>query len=157
MARKDKKLLTPKQELFLSLYTDPKSKTFSNSFNSAIEAGYTRTYADNIKSNMPDWLCDYVGDARLLNKAVKHLDQSFDIEVVDSEGRVNAGVLGIQSNNARFVASTVGKKRFSTRSNLLDDEGKIIPIPIYAGLAAKTIEVPADNGDGQDIQAEKED
>lgn len=129
MAKK-KKLLNPQQEEFIDFYTDPKSPTFSNAYESALKAKYAKKYAENITTLMPSWLGENIGDMRLLNKAIKNLDNTFDLKTVNEEGKIDSSVLGIQSTNARFIASTIGKKRFSTRSNLLDDEGKAIPIPI---------------------------
>lgn len=50
------KLLTPQQELFLAEYTNPKSLNFGNAKQSAIKAGYSETYAENMTGQLPDWL-----------------------------------------------------------------------------------------------------
>ncbi len=50
------KLLTRQQESFLSYYCDPKSETFSNAYQSAIKAKYSKEYAESITSQLPDWL-----------------------------------------------------------------------------------------------------
>lgn len=50
------KLLTPQQETFLAEYTDPKSPNFSNAKQSAIKAGYSETYAENLTGQLPEWL-----------------------------------------------------------------------------------------------------
>ena len=50
------RLITPQQEPFLERYTNPKSPTFGNATQSALEAKYSREYAENITALMPDWL-----------------------------------------------------------------------------------------------------
>lgn len=52
--------LSPQQIDFLKYYTDPKSGTFSNATQSAIKAGYSQDYADNLTSLMPDWLSENI-------------------------------------------------------------------------------------------------
>lgn len=53
---KQETLLTPQQELFLAEYTNPKSDNFGNAVQSALKAGYTENYANNITGLMPEWL-----------------------------------------------------------------------------------------------------
>ena len=48
--------LSPRQIEFLRLYNDPKSETFGNALQSALKAGYSQEYAENITSLFPDWL-----------------------------------------------------------------------------------------------------
>lgn len=54
MSVKKERILNPQQELFLERYTNPKSPTFSNALQSALEAGYKQEYAENITTLMPD-------------------------------------------------------------------------------------------------------
>ena len=160
MAKK-KKLLTPQQEKFLALYTNPQSKTFGNASASAIEAEYSETYAHNITDAMPSWLLEKIGDTRLLNKAVKVLDKTLEEgydEYETEEGlRRDSSLSRISQDSAKFIAETVGKKRFSKRSGLLDDEGNPIPTPIYGGLAIKTVSLQGHDGDQKGLSAPQED
>jgi len=80
MSKKIERLLNPQQELFLERYTNPKSPTFSNAVQSAIEAGYTENYANNITGLMPDWLFDYIGDMKRLKRAEKNLTEVQEID-----------------------------------------------------------------------------
>lgn len=41
----EERFLTPKQEKFLALYYDVESKTFANTYASAVSAGYSESYA----------------------------------------------------------------------------------------------------------------
>ena len=160
MAR-SKQLLSPQQKLFLSLYTNPKSSSFGNAYQSALAAKYSKKYAENITDKDLTWLGENVGDTKLLKKAVKVLDDTLEMDdYYESEhgSRRDPHLTKIKQDSAKFVASTVGKRRFSTRSPMLDDEGNPIPIPIYAGASAKTIiEVQGHDVDPEGLPAPKED
>lgn len=52
---------TPQQEKFLILYLDPSSPTFGNAYQSAMEAGFSETYARIITS--PSMAREWVKDA----------------------------------------------------------------------------------------------
>lgn len=70
----------PRQQLFIAYYKDPKSPTFSSARGSAIRAGYTEQYADNIMSNLPDWLLEVVGTVSpLLARAEKNLKEFLEL------------------------------------------------------------------------------
>lgn len=58
----------PKQQLFLKNYFDATSKTFGNVFQSAIDAGYSESYARTLtrKSNKNMWISEYLSHNILL-------------------------------------------------------------------------------------------
>lgn len=112
---KDKKILTPQQELFLYNYTNPKSETFGNANQSALKAGYTENYANNITCLMPEWLLENIGDLKLLQKAEKVLNQTLDYEPVSNDGKIDTSLLAIQNKSAQFLASTLGKHKYSSK------------------------------------------
>lgn len=69
----------PRHQLFFSFWRDPKSPTFSNVKQSAIRAGFTESYADNILSLMPEWLSDAIGHTNpLLLKAEQNLAEALE-------------------------------------------------------------------------------
>lgn len=68
----------PRQSLFLSNYLDPKSETFSNCLQSALKAGYSQEYAENITAKTPAWFKEKVGKLHLTSKAEKNLDGFLD-------------------------------------------------------------------------------
>jgi hypothetical protein len=95
--------LNPKQALFVKLYTDRKSETFSNAYQSAIKAGYEHEYArkitavlsENVSKTMSEAL-DQAGatdealaakHTELLNKREVHItklpDGSTEAELID--------------------------------------------------------------------------
>lgn len=120
------KLLTPQQELFLSLYTNPKSETFSNAVQSALKAGYTETYANNITALMPDWLFESIGDNELLKKAEKVLKETLDYSPIDENGKIDTSLLSIQNKSAHFALERLNKPKYSARTELTGKEGKDI-------------------------------
>ncbi len=55
---KMRETLTPQQHKYLSLYADPSSPTFSNSYQSAKSAGYSDLTARNLTHLNPKWLSE---------------------------------------------------------------------------------------------------
>ena len=63
----------------MRFYTDPSSATFGDVKNSAIRAGYSEQYADNITNLRPKWLLVSMGRReRMLVKAERNLDEALD-------------------------------------------------------------------------------
>lgn len=62
----------PKQQLFFKNYFDPQSKTFGNVFQSAIESGYSESYARTLsrQKNKAMWLSEY---ARVTQFTPEHI------------------------------------------------------------------------------------
>ena len=106
--------LTPQQIEFLRYYTDPKSATFSNATQSAIKAGYSQDYADNLTSLMPDWLSENIGRRkRMLEKAEKRLEILIDSE----DERVAADV-------SKHITKTLGREDYSEK-NVTEHKGEV--------------------------------
>ena len=114
----------PRQSLFIGYYFDQKSDTFANGLQSALKAGYDESYAEIITARMPKWLSDKVSDMSLLNKAVKNINK-----VLDMDNYEDIRALAIQSDMSKFVASRIGKDRFSERKELTGAEGKDLSKP----------------------------
>lgn len=108
----------PRQTQFLAFYLDPKSETFSNALQSALRAGYSQEYAENIMSIMPEWLSEGIGKhKRLLDKAEIRLEASLDS---DDEK--------IAQDTAKFIAKTIGKKIYSERLEHTGKDGEKLTI-----------------------------
>lgn len=56
-----KRTLSPKQVAFLELYYSPYSDTYGNAYQSAIQVGFSKQYAENITHLQPDWLSENIG------------------------------------------------------------------------------------------------
>lgn len=81
VAVKKKDVLDPRKADFLTGYIDPKSPTYCNAFQSAIAAGYSKEYAQNITHLMPDWLSERIGQERRIRLAEKHLDEVLELPI----------------------------------------------------------------------------
>lgn len=102
--------LNTKREAFMAFYNDPESKTFGNAYKSAILAGYTESYARNI--GRPDWLTENSRHGELMELAEEKLKYYLQIAPEDPQ------TMKIQQDTAKFVASALGKERYSTRSEV---------------------------------------
>ena len=94
--------LEDRQLLFLGYYLDPKSDTFSNAYQSSIKAGFSETYATNMKSREPKWLLETVKDKDLLAKAERNLGQ-----LLDQDKNLN-----VRATITMFVAERLGKGKY---------------------------------------------
>jgi hypothetical protein len=122
------KLLTPQQELFLAEYTNPKSDNFGNAVQSALKAGYTETYANNITGLMPDWLFENIGDMKRLRKAEKNLDEVQNLNIYNDEGKPDVQLIEKRSKVDMFMAERLNKPKYSTRIEQTGKDGKdLIP------------------------------
>lgn len=115
--RKDR--LDPKQIEFLKNYLNPKSKTFGNAVQSALKAGFTESYANNLMTLMPDWLSENMGDMEMVKKAERNLDEILELPTTKDNSR-----LKIKSDISKFVVERLNKKKWSERKELTGDEGK---------------------------------
>lgn len=121
-------LLTPQQELFLAEYTNPKSDNFGNAVQSALKAGYTENYANNITGLMPDWLFENIGDMKRLRKAEKNLDEVQNIQIYNEEGKIDANLIDKRTKVDMFLAERLNKDKYSSRVEQTGKDGKdLIP------------------------------
>jgi len=103
-----KKILDPRQIRFLSYYLDIESKIFSNAYQSAIKAGYSKEYAENITSSLPKWLSENIGDIEKLQKAERNIDKFLD----------SNKDLKIKADITKFVAERLGKRKYAKDSKV---------------------------------------
>lgn len=117
MAKEDR-LLNPQQELFLERYTNPKSSTFGNAVQSALEAGYTENYANNITGLMPEWLFENIGDMKRLKRAEKNLTEVQNLEIINEEGKLDSNLIDKRTKVDMFLLERLDKKKYSTKSEV---------------------------------------
>lgn len=122
--KREIKLLEPKQALFKSYYTDPKSQTFGNAYQSAIKAGYSENYATNILWSNQKWIMEIVEDERRLKKAERNLEevQNLPIKTVienketgETKEIINVDVINQKVKVDMFLAERLNKQKYSTR------------------------------------------
>ena len=58
--------LDPRQSKFMSLYINPRSKTFANCYQSALAAGFSNQTAKNLTHNKPGWYSEILGQIRTM-------------------------------------------------------------------------------------------
>lgn len=123
---KKKNELTPKQQLFLANYTEPKSPTFGKARSSAINAGFSESYADNITVENPEWLQENLGKLGNLRKAEKVLKETLEYDTINEEGKIDTQLLKVKTDVAKFLAKTVGKDTYSERQEHTGRDGASI-------------------------------
>lgn len=110
------RLLTPQQELFLERYTNPKSPTFGNATQSALEAKYSQTYSENITDAMPEWLLENIGDMKRLVRAEKNLTEVQNLPIFDLEGKPDTQLIEKRTKVDMFIAERLNKNKYSTKT-----------------------------------------
>lgn len=111
--------LNPQQQKFLEVFLDPNSETWGNYRQSALKAGYSQDYADNISVQMPDWLNDNLGKSRRVIKAEKNLDTALDGGLDDPD----KGGKPIQMKATELVLKSHKKSLYSDRTELTGKDG----------------------------------
>jgi len=115
----------PRQTIFLSLFLDPQSKTFSNVLQSGLKAGYKREYAENLTSEMPKWLSENLGDLQMLAKAERNLNEILDLEeLVPAMGafgpilmdgkKIGTKKVKVKDDEDNLVKLKSGKQKYKT-------------------------------------------
>lgn len=121
----------PRQALFLEYYFDPNSESFSNASQSAIRAGFSKRYADNITHLLPTWLSESIGDQYLLRRAEQNLKEFVEMDttqpvvtmigvVKDENGEVvrkeNPNLKRIKADVTKFTLERLNKAKYSSRT-----------------------------------------
>lgn len=132
-------LLDPRQKLCWENYTNPKSKTFGNATQSAISAGYTPEYSDDITST--DWFCGKLWRLNGTFTGEKKIEQLINLPIQNDVG-YDVGIIRVQADLAKYLTSTLGKDDgYSSRSELTGKDGeKLMPIPLLSALDEPTTE-----------------
>lgn len=104
--------LDPQREAFLAAYNDPESQTFGNCYKSALQAGYSESYSRTLSSQTPKWFTENSRHGELMELAEERLKHYLNIEAEDPQ------TMKIQQDTAKFVASSLGKERYSTRNEV---------------------------------------
>jgi hypothetical protein len=115
--------LDDRQIKFLENYLNPKSKFYCNALQSALKAGYSQEYAENITGQMPDWLSEAIRKEERLSRVEKVFDEALNV-VATKNGKTDASILRVKTDVAKFLAETIGKdKGYTKRSELTGKDG----------------------------------
>lgn len=119
--------LTPQQQIFLKAYLDPKSPTWTNAKQSALKAGYSEEYSDNITGQMPNWLSEALGDSKLVEKALRNLNSALE---GDNEN--------IKWDATKFTLKGLKADKFSEKKNIdVTSAGERIQFVLPEQIAVK--------------------
>ena len=114
-------LIDPRQKAAWDGYINPKSKTFGNATQSAIEAGYTWAYANQITTKT--WWLGKVRKSGFVSKAEGILEEMLDMPTEEP------ALLRIKADTAKFILEHLGKDEgYSRRSELTGKDGGPIQI-----------------------------
>lgn len=120
-------VLDPRQTEFARYYTDPKSPTFANAYQTALKVGYGEDYARTIISVGSQWVKEIIRaprHTRMLEKAERNLEETLALETklkIVEDGEVIAEVtdpklLKIKTDVSMFVAERLDKDTYSTKT-----------------------------------------
>lgn len=149
----------PRQIIFLQNFLDPKSKTFSNVYQSGLAAGFKDNYARNLTAQMPTWLKERLDELKMINKAERNLNEFLEMDTTNKgttkDGKEiyefdDVGKIRIKADISKFVAERLNKNRWSERKEHTGDKGD--PIGIVALIASLDIK-EADKA--KEIEAEE--
>ena len=117
------KKLNPQAEIFTQFYLSPTSHTFMNARGSAIRAGYSEHYANNITVQRPKWYVEITESAdfrraRMLDSAEQNLLESVESVSEDKDDRK------IKHDATKFVTERLGKDKYSTRQEVTGADGR---------------------------------
>lgn len=121
MAKNAKKLYTEQQMEFMVAFCSPNTKTFQNIRQSALKAGYSESYANNITTKDTQWIEDLMGvivgkstdKKNLVEKSKKVLSKSLD-----------SGDQKLAQDTAKFIASTTAE--FSKKGDVTTGGDKMV-------------------------------
>lgn len=126
--------MDPRKHAFSLAYFDPGSSTYSNATQSAIKAGFSAEYADNITSLAPKWLSELMGKFDMMEIVRKNIKKHLEIEtrapiigmhgpVIDKETKKliyaeDPKLLKIQQDMTIWVAEkTMGEYKKATKED----------------------------------------
>ena len=119
VAKREKKLLSPKQVLFIDYYTNPKSITFNNAYRSGIKAGFSHEYSNQILYKPMLWLSEInrvIGAERRLKKTEENFELYQNLDIYNGGDKIDAGILGQKIKVDTLIATTHDKQMYSTRT-----------------------------------------
>lgn len=154
-------MVDPRQALFISKYVDPKSPSFSNALQSALAAGYSQLYAENLTSQMPVWLSEKLGEAKsnankMLQKAERNLDEILDlpnkVQAMGAFGPIfektkngkkvpvmtyATSLIKVKNDASQFVAERLGKGKYGEDAPVAPVTNNIVQIVIHTPHATE--------------------
>ena len=120
----------PREQIMWDNYIKSITNGRESAKQAALDAGYEEATASQI--TVRSWFLERKEKLKrkeILSKAEKVLEKTLTYSTDDEEGKVKTDLLRIQTDVAKFVASTQGKdKGYSTRTEVTGEDGKAITI-----------------------------
>lgn len=117
------KVFNVKADMFKQFYLSPTSSTFCNVRASALRAGYSEDYANNITVQKPKWWLELTESADY--KRAKMLaiaeDNLLETAASTSDDRDDKK---LKHDATKFISERLGKEHYSTRKELTDAGGR---------------------------------
>ena len=115
----------PRVDMFKSFYLRPDSYTFFNARQSALRAGYTEQYSNNITSQQPSWYVDMLESADHKRAAMLKAAEDNLLETVQSKSD-DRDDRKLKHDATKFVSERLGKQHYSTRQEVTGADGRAI-------------------------------
>ena len=122
-----RKEINAKAEMFKQFFLSPVSPTFMNVLQSALRAGYSQTYSENISVQRPKWWIELTETADYQRAAMLKAAQSALLETVTTESN-DKDDRKLKHDASKFISERLGKDHFSVRQELTGADGRrLIP------------------------------
>lgn len=131
--------LTPRQIAFRSYYNDPQSPSYCNARQSALRAGYTEQYANNITVQDADWIDKDAQRTYMLELAERNLKTIAEKKEKDLKN--NPQLYKIWQDTNKFLSERLGKEYYSTRTEHVGDARTVVNSTLTAEHAKKLLDM----------------
>jgi phage terminase small subunit len=120
----------PREQLCWDFYLEKLSQGVTNAYQSAVEAGYSVSHAENI--TLQGWFKERLAKLKrkeMLSKAERNLDKILDFKMTDDEDKVNTPVANLVATVSTTITKTLGKDEgYSDRTEHTGKNGGAIEI-----------------------------
>lgn len=113
-----------RQDLFKQYYIDPNSPSFGNARQSAIRAGYSVQYADNITVQQPAWLGNIFADTQVIRAEMLALSERNLKNVISTPEPEDKDHKKMWLDTSKYISGTLGKEHYSTRQEVTGADGR---------------------------------
>ena len=114
----------PRVDIFRQFYLRPDSYTFMNVRQSALRAGYSEQYANNITTQAPKWWKELVESSDFTRAKMLHAAENKLYHFVNEPVNDEAAHKRIQADVSKYVTERLGKEHYSSRQEVTGADGR---------------------------------
>jgi hypothetical protein len=114
----------PRVDIFKQFYLRPDSYTFFNIRQSALRAGYSEQYANNISTQQPKWWKELQASSEFTRAKMLHAAENNLYEYVSEPTPTDASHKRIQADVSKYVTERLGKEHYSSRQEMTGADGR---------------------------------